>query len=488
MRHGEGRRLGRGSPGGGSRDQFTQQTDDTPQSSVGPLDHLGSHLRRLRCPKCSSQMIQDERAVQRQAARIGALKAKTSCAPCSHCVAAVCMACGRVLSNARTECCPMARLYVTWVLLCGLPADRAENRGEESERAEARLADMLAALNRMLPRPSGTSQFDRQPPSALVEMFRSSPLFIRMAAMIRQGTTQDLAARHALYEQVFGVIETLQGHPVLAEVVRSELRTYGPESMLFSMTMHPSGARGPGVASRPLLGLLQDLRSSARGSDATRIGQLVAASGAVGSAQRPLSRGGTGSGRSTSSRAGSSRAGPSGTPRPGSSGSSRAGPSRTPRPGPSGTPRPGISANGEDRYHREHCVEALDDDIIMEHFPFLDVHRMLNERTRPGRMKRILRELSVLSSSLPPGIWVKHAAGRPDAIKVIIEGPRDTPYEFGLFEFSMLCTNEFPQKPPEMVWSPRRSCPHKINANLHEDGIGKAPFPPFPASRLRNAR
>jgi len=72
MRHGEGRRLGRGSPGGGSRDQFTQQTDDTPQSSVGPLDHLGSHLRRLRCPKCSSQMIQDERAVQRQAARIGA--------------------------------------------------------------------------------------------------------------------------------------------------------------------------------------------------------------------------------------------------------------------------------------------------------------------------------------------------------------------------------------------------------------------------------
>ncbi|UNI17883.1 Gamma-glutamyltransferase [Purpureocillium takamizusanense] len=452
MRYGEGRRLGSSSQGGRpASDQFPQQIDDgTSQSaSVGPLDHLGSHLRRLRCPKCSSQMISDENTVQKQAVRIGALKAKTSCAPCPRCGAAMCMACARLISNARNECCPMARLYVIWVLLCGVQADKAENRGEESARDEARLGDMIAALNTMLPRPSGVSHFDKNPPSALVDMLRQSPLFIRMATMVRQGTTQDLALRQALYEQVFAVIETLQGHNALADLVHGDLRTYPTESMLFSMTMHPSGAQAPETfASRPLRVLLQDLRSSARGSLAKRLDQLLAPpSAASRTPQRPLAPGNSGSGRST--------------------------PSRGSRPEPSGTSGSSLAPNGSDRYHREHCVEVLDDDVFMEHFPFLEVQRMQQGRSRPGRMKRLIREIGVLSSSLPPGIWVKHAAGRPDAFKVLIEGPRDTPYEFGVYEFHILCPDEYPQKPPAMVWSPRACCPHRINATLHDDGIGK---------------
>ena len=56
------------------------------------------------------------------------------------------------------------------------------------------------------------------------------------------------------------------------------------------------------------------------------------------------------------------------------------------------------------------------------------------------RMRVLHKELHMLRTSLPIGIYVKMASTRPDIIKALIIGPEGTPYEGGLFEFDVLCT------------------------------------------------
>lgn len=60
--------------------------------------------------------------------------------------------------------------------------------------------------------------------------------------------------------------------------------------------------------------------------------------------------------------------------------------------------------------------------------------------TSNQRMRVLHRELHMLRTSLPIGIYVKMASNRPDIIKALIIGPEGTPYEGGLFEFDILCT------------------------------------------------
>lgn len=48
-------------------------------------------------------------------------------------------------------------------------------------------------------------------------------------------------------------------------------------------------------------------------------------------------------------------------------------------------------------------------------------------------MRRVMREIALLSTSLPEGIFVKVAEGRCDLWEVLMVGVKDTPYEGGLF-------------------------------------------------------
>ena len=50
-----------------------------------------------------------------------------------------------------------------------------------------------------------------------------------------------------------------------------------------------------------------------------------------------------------------------------------------------------------------------------------------------GRMGTITKEIGVLTTSLPPGIFVKVAESRSDVMKVLMVGVQGTPYDGGLF-------------------------------------------------------
>ncbi|KAF2217177.1 hypothetical protein CERZMDRAFT_32933, partial [Cercospora zeae-maydis SCOH1-5] len=88
----------------------------------------------------------------------------------------------------------------------------------------------------------------------------------------------------------------------------------------------------------------------------------------------------------------------------------------------------------------------------------------------PKRMTRIMQELAILQTSLPNGIFVRYASSRPDIMKILITGPRDTPYENGLFEFDLFCDERFPHAPPRMNFRTTAGGMISFNPNLYPDG------------------
>ncbi|KAH7311467.1 ubiquitin-conjugating enzyme/RWD-like protein [Stachybotrys elegans] len=88
----------------------------------------------------------------------------------------------------------------------------------------------------------------------------------------------------------------------------------------------------------------------------------------------------------------------------------------------------------------------------------------------PQRMRRLMHDITMLGTSLPEGIWVRHGLGRIDMMKILIAGPVGTPYEYGLFEFDLFCTASYPTKPPVMEFRTTGNGEVAFNPNLYADG------------------
>jgi hypothetical protein len=50
----------------------------------------------------------------------------------------------------------------------------------------------------------------------------------------------------------------------------------------------------------------------------------------------------------------------------------------------------------------------------------------------PGRMSALGKEIACLTTSLPPGIFLKVGESRQDVIKILIVGAEGSPYAGGL--------------------------------------------------------
>ncbi|XP_076289237.1 (E3-independent) E2 ubiquitin-conjugating enzyme UBE2O isoform X1 [Lasioglossum baleicum] len=82
--------------------------------------------------------------------------------------------------------------------------------------------------------------------------------------------------------------------------------------------------------------------------------------------------------------------------------------------------------------------------------------------------RTVSKELKLLKSSLPPGIWVKGFEDRIDLYSVMFRGPEKTPYEDGLFLFDFQLSADYPVAPPLCHYI--SYCNDKLNPNLYEDG------------------
>ncbi|XP_058127281.1 (E3-independent) E2 ubiquitin-conjugating enzyme [Anopheles ziemanni] len=82
--------------------------------------------------------------------------------------------------------------------------------------------------------------------------------------------------------------------------------------------------------------------------------------------------------------------------------------------------------------------------------------------------KAVQREHWLLRTGLPPGVWVRTFEDRLDLLSVMIEGPKKTPYEDGLFLFDIQLGQDYPRAAPLCHYI--SYCTDRLNPNLYEDG------------------
>lgn len=87
-----------------------------------------------------------------------------------------------------------------------------------------------------------------------------------------------------------------------------------------------------------------------------------------------------------------------------------------------------------------------------------------------GRSKRLVSEINILKTSLPPGIFIRHGESRLDVMKTVIIGPEGSPYENGIWEFDVFCPSEYPNIPPQVSFKTTGGGRHGLNPNLYSDG------------------
>ena len=66
-----------------------------------------------------------------------------------------------------------------------------------------------------------------------------------------------------------------------------------------------------------------------------------------------------------------------------------------------------------------------------------------------GLPKRIKKEIQRLGKDQAPGIKIEPTADNLRYFMITIEGPKETPYEGGLFRLEMFLTDKYPMKPPK---------------------------------------
>ncbi|KAI9657181.1 MAG: hypothetical protein M1821_003348 [Bathelium mastoideum] len=101
----------------------------------------------------------------------------------------------------------------------------------------------------------------------------------------------------------------------------------------------------------------------------------------------------------------------------------------------------------------------------------------------PSHIRRITKEHSILSTSLPSGIYVRTWESRLDLLRILIVGPLDTPYELAPFLIDCRLGPNFPSRPPDLFFhswptgvaymggGATNSGPgDAVNPNLYENG------------------
>ena len=104
-----------------------------------------------------------------------------------------------------------------------------------------------------------------------------------------------------------------------------------------------------------------------------------------------------------------------------------------------------------------------------------DEHHYYNSLiSKPGRgfHQAVNREIQILGNSLADGIVVKAVEDRMDIYSAMIQGPKDTPYEGGVFLFDIKLPENYPRAPPKVFYHAylKNDIGRRINPNLYTDG------------------
>jgi ubiquitin-protein ligase len=104
-------------------------------------------------------------------------------------------------------------------------------------------------------------------------------------------------------------------------------------------------------------------------------------------------------------------------------------------------------------------------------------HRFFKyKKNKPNQqaLMRILSEISSFKTGLPLNwestIWVRVPKDNINLFSFLISGPKDTPYENGLFEFHAYFPQEYPNKEPQVLIHTTGNGQVRFNPNLYNSG------------------
>jgi ubiquitin-protein ligase len=106
-----------------------------------------------------------------------------------------------------------------------------------------------------------------------------------------------------------------------------------------------------------------------------------------------------------------------------------------------------------------------------------EYHRFIkfkDNKLNQQALMRILSETTSFKSSLPlnwdSSIWIRLPKGKFNILSFMISGPKDTPYENGLFEFHAYFNNNYPETNPEVLLHTTGNNTFRFNPNLYDNG------------------
>ncbi|KUJ15397.1 uncharacterized protein LY89DRAFT_735511 [Mollisia scopiformis] len=122
------------------------------------------------------------------------------------------------------------------------------------------------------------------------------------------------------------------------------------------------------------------------------------------------------------------------------------------------------------KYQEENRV-TFTDEVLVAHRFTSDINAFKSSGAK-NRLNTISKEVATLTTSLPPGIFLKVAESRSDVMKVLIVGSGGSPYAGGLFTFDIFLPPDYPIVPPKMafVLDGNDTDTYSFNPNLHVGG------------------
>ena len=97
-----------------------------------------------------------------------------------------------------------------------------------------------------------------------------------------------------------------------------------------------------------------------------------------------------------------------------------------------------------------------------------------NDSNSKQCISKLIKEISTYNNSLPisydSSIFVKYDSTNIRKLKVLIIGPKDTPYENGCFIFDILIPHDYPENPPRVNLQTTGNGSVRFNPNLYNNG------------------
>ncbi len=342
----------------------------------------------------------------------------------------------------------------------------AKSETAAQQRAERKLGQHLQALRMGLP--VGSFAPDIRP------VLRKSSIRAGIAALIRNSSLLDMAdCRREVFTEALEVLVALanhaQGKDVLVEPLDSSDSAQSLRSLLLEMQAQAkvflggfkASANEPergGTAATPFASSGEDEHGMMNGLTVAlhiqTVAQLMATIPLVqstrGTAESNKARPATQSGLAISSRSYTS--------------------------GGSSQPAAAAAASGGAAHAamKTYCIALKDLQLDEAEGLAGSGHSFCSVQSQGARGSRLLRQVSVLATSLPldvgSSVFVRYDSQHLSSLRACISGPAGTPYEKGLFFFDIFLPSDFPAVPPKVKYLTTGAGRVRFNPNLYENG------------------